>query len=288
MHVTVNDIKRCLVKMDVSKEDFTLGALLNLAAQIRLTVGEGRHISLCLSIQGTGNRVFIENVLGCYFDLEEHDSVSSYDEFYATKTSCDTTFLFRTLHADTGKTIYLRPRQNYYLWALNFRRQLQKRMITVALRNVPGTLNNANMKEWFLFFEDFGEKYPQFKFVLLGNDKFDFEYSTLSNVVRSKDLKLTLPQELALIHSSELFLGTCSGFFNAALFSAVPYLVFKNPLVHQQQMIDEIGDKTYYSFASHKQYIVRGIEDSHALKEMVEWILGYKESVPSLLEEVKE
>lgn len=92
---------------------------------------------------------------------------------------------------------------------------------------------HARTNEWLKFFQ---LKKNQ-KFLLLGDDPYPSEITSLKNVEVAKDFDLNLNQQLALIDASKAFFGSASGIAAAAVLSSVPFLIFKHPNHHPWEYI---------------------------------------------------
>ena len=64
-----------------------------------------------------------------------------------------------------------------------------------------------------------------------------------------------------------MFLGMASGPCNVAIFSKIPYAIYKNPDHHSKEMKRELGTKDHFSFAGSYQKIYRMKETEANLRE---------------------
>lgn len=150
-----------------------------------------------------------------------------------------------------------------------------KFIVTVHLKNSSNKINesNANQKEWLEFFNYYYKLNSNVLFFLIGDDQISSQIVSSPNVIQLSK-HLTFVEQLTLIEKSDLFIGMCSGPFQIALFNDVPYIVFKNPEHHKEEMIKEIGDKNHYSFARKNQYILRKQETFKILLDNFTKIIG--------------
>lgn len=179
----------------------------------------------------------------------------------------DNTALARE-HNSKGKNLpYLSARKESLRWAEHFIHEHCKDsiVITVHLKNRLGQQSNAQMEQWFQFFKYCQKNQPIVKFVIIGNDILPKKIKYLSNIIVSKDYGNTIVQDLLLIESSKAYFGMCSGPFQIALFNQKPYLVFKNPSHHVQEMIEEIGFGNRYPFSQPNQNILREFETAQKI-----------------------
>lgn len=133
-----------------------------------------------------------------------------------------------------------------------------KRAIAVHLKNNPAVKNcsNAVFTEWEKFFQK-SEQFKDVCFLLIGDDQVSRNLSRLPNVISTRAFGLSLVEDLALISLSEMFMGCASGPCNAALFSRIPYIIYKDPAQHPEIMERELGDSDHFPFARPMQNIFR-------------------------------
>jgi ADP-heptose:LPS heptosyltransferase len=125
--------------------------------------------------------------------------------------------------------------------------------VTVHLKNNPhNTKSNAQLKQWKIFFEHCRNSNFPIIFVLIGNDEFDEDINKLSNVIITQLHGGNLELDLALIQLSYFFMGMSSGPCNMALFSGVPYLIWKHPNHHVNEMKREFQGHDKFVFAKER------------------------------------
>lgn len=147
------------------------------------------------------------------------------------------------------------------------RRRLPRRYpVAVHMKNSGGgrRLSNAHWPSWRDFFKS-AMRDKRIAFVLVGNDPIPSDIAELPNVVSSKCEGLSLPQELALIAASYCFMGMSSGPAQAAVFSDVPYVLFKHPAHHPLAMKRELEGMSRFRFANAQQRFVRESESANSL-----------------------
>ena len=90
-----------------------------------------------------------------------------------------------------------------------------------------GLQRDAPFLTWFKFMDEARKRFPSVRFVLLGRlQEKPLEVLRLSNVVVLRVLGMNLAHELTALLHSDLYMGSPSGFAQAAHFSEVPYDVF--------------------------------------------------------------
>ena len=150
--------------------------------------------------------------------------------------------------------------------------------ISVHLKNTKRSSGradwyNAKLDEWKKFFETFRGN-EQAMFLLVGNEILPEEFSQFPNVVITKDHGSTLLNDLALISLSFAFFGVASGLCQMALFSKVPYAIFKNPAYHSERMDEELGNRKRFNFSTPLQKFIRRVESEGQITQEFELILN--------------
>ena len=142
----------------------------------------------------------------------------------------------------------------------------QKFSVAVHLKNAPGKKNesNADLPHWEVFFTEC-RKDPNIAFVIVGNDPTPKSIKNLPNVFTTFESNLAL--HLGIIQIADMFIGMASGPANAAIFSSVPYVIFKNPKQHPNEMKSELGDSDAFPFALPTQKILRKKQSSRVFLE---------------------
>ena len=124
--------------------------------------------------------------------------------------------------------------------------------------------SNANFGEWAAFLKVCTSRYDV-KFILIGNERLPDQIRRLPNVIVSQDLGSSLARDLALVQTACAFMGMASGPCSVAIFSDIPYLIYKHPDHHQEEMAQELGDGQRFSFATPAQKILREFETNKIL-----------------------
>jgi hypothetical protein len=143
------------------------------------------------------------------------------------------------------------------------------RLVTIHLKNSTRESGkkdwyNANFDEWGLFLERASVKFDV-KFLLIGNDPIPKTICALSNVITSKETGNSLVSDLALIQASYAFMGVASGPSVMAKYSSVPYLVYKNPNHHIEEMKKDMGSADQYNFSKPFQKLMRKPENQNSI-----------------------
>ena len=111
------------------------------------------------------------------------------------------------------------------LWVtVQFRlRRLDSGMPVLA----DGLHRDAPFLTWYDFLAESAKRYPFARFVLLGRlQEKPLEVLRLPNVTVLRTLGMNLGHELTALLNSDLYMGSASGFAQAAHFSEVPYDIF--------------------------------------------------------------
>lgn len=132
--------------------------------------------------------------------------------------------------------------------------------------------SNANFDAWYGFLKYFSND-NKYKFVLIGNEPVDDKIVSLPNVIISRDYGSNLPRDLALITQGSFFLGMSSGPCNVAIFSKIPYVIYKNPDHDVEQMNEELGEKNSFVFSTSSQKFSRSFETTEMIIQDFQEIL---------------
>ncbi|MBC8228373.1 hypothetical protein H8E77_02350 [bacterium] len=173
------------------------------------------------------------------------------------------TMFIQEYYRKNGHIPFLSCKIEIVQWALQFIQNyvVPSIPVVVHLKNNPhqGGGSNANFDEWLSFFEACITRY-NVKFILIGNEELDNRICKLPNTLVTRDLGSTLARDLALIQTGFIFLGMASGPCNIALFSDIPYVIYKNPYHHAEEMVSELGEGYRFPFATSFQKVLRIFE----------------------------
>ncbi len=126
--------------------------------------------------------------------------------------------------------------------------------VTLSLRQLSGDHDgrNADKAVWLSFIDKCKTDFPEVVFIVVGLREEVFNgLREKSNVIIAKDYGTSIIEDLALIRTSFLYMGTTSGVNTIAFFSDLPYLVFQFPNLHKYGL--KIGES--FSFATSTQKI---------------------------------
>ena len=103
----------------------------------------------------------------------------------------------------------------------------QRRFYPNAHEEAEGVFRrDSPLAEWHHFFRIVQDKYPDVVFLILGGySTWERELYNYENVMIPRAMGFGLAHELTLLHKSDLFMGTSSGFSTMATFSRVPYII---------------------------------------------------------------
>jgi hypothetical protein len=108
---------------------------------------------------------------------------------------------------------------NAYLVTVNIRQSRRTNFPSDLHRDSPITV-------WHRFFRTVAARYPEVLFLVVGRyGEWDLELMDHQNVKIVRTYGFNLGHELALVHKTDLFMGTSSGFSTAATFSETPYVI---------------------------------------------------------------
>lgn len=132
------------------------------------------------------------------------------------------------------------------------------KIFTIHLKRVSDNLldSNADFNEWLAFFKK--QAVPgKVEFLILGSDKIPQTIIDVPGVYSAEALGFSLSEQLTLVGLSDGFLGMASGLCQAAILSKVPYVIFKHPQHHADEMRRELGEHDGLPFALGNQRVLR-------------------------------
>lgn len=256
---------------DLTRETPTLGGALTLRQELELLSDEVSADNVRLSVNAAEAQLrfaefMIQQIFGSSrtaFDVVLEDPV---DLFWPAKedlASGDFSYFglsrLISLCGRLGKAPVLRWNDSVSSAANGFRSRFSERLIAIHLRFVPPfseVESCANGVAWGKFLTQFGAR-QNITFVLLGDDELPPGVNLGAGVVRALDLELPLAVQLALVGQCDGFIGMASGICNAAVFSPVPYVIFKHPEHHVAEMRRELGVRDRLPFAADDQMLLR-------------------------------
>ena len=190
------------------------------------------------------------------------------DEQHRINHKYSSTIFIQKFFAERGFIPQLSCRNDLLRWATSFIAQYvtPSLPVVVHLKNNPNLkgCSNANFESWYNFFLSCYGQYDV-KFILIGNEPIDPQITQLPNVLVARDCGSYLSRDLALIQTSYIFMGMSSGPCNMALFSGIPYVIYKNPDHDVEEMSSELGTNIRFPFAAPVQKFLRIFETSQGL-----------------------
>lgn len=186
-------------------------------------------------------------------------------------TPYDTTLYVQALCQITGR---FKPLKFHFIlqeWAHKIMRDQfgQYPVVGLHLKQLIGyqgtdVISQADESVWCEFLSIVATQY-KIKFLLLGDDPIGKCIQKLPNVALAREIGAdNFAKHLALLSECAGFMGMMSAVCNLAIFSDIPYAIFKNPEHHKKEMLAEIGDKDFYPFATQFQRVLR-IKETAAL-----------------------
>jgi len=155
-----------------------------------------------------------------------------------------------------GYIPYLRIGDKDIYWARWFYLSYLPEMtvpVTLSLRQISGDPErNANPNVWLSFIDKCNMDFSEVIFVVVGLREEIFNgLRKRPNVIITKDFGTSIIEDLALIRTSLMYMGTNSGVNTIAQFSDLPHLIFQFPNIHKYGL--NLGNN--FSFATDKQKI---------------------------------
>lgn len=174
-------------------------------------------------------------------------------------------------HAERGYVPHLSCRPATVMWARRFlARYVRPRLpVTVQLRNTSSaTERNAALEAWLELFA-YCERRHNVGFVVIGDANEVDPRLRRANLLVAKDHHTTVEEDLALVQAAAAFLGVPSGPPVMAMFSAVPYAIFRARAINES-----IAAGIQLPWATPLQRLVWEPERTERLIEELERILG--------------
>jgi hypothetical protein len=116
--------------------------------------------------------------------------------------------------------------QNRFIVSVNIRQRKFYPDIHMDVQGNDVVRRDSASDEWYRFFKIVKDEYPEVVFLILGGyTTWERELYNYDNVLIPRAMGFGLAHELTLLHNSNLFIGTSSGFSAIATFSKVPYII---------------------------------------------------------------
>lgn len=217
--------------------------------------------------------VYLNPHVGSFFLFDSHDQLEAFvsdnaDRYriwpalgdYVTKykTYKENIHYIQDFYQKNGFTPYLECRPAALEWAYSFYESCIRPEfpVVVHLRNNPlsDPFRNAPLDAWLEFFKACEGNFDV-RFILVGAlGEIDDRFRRLPNVLIAKDHQTTVEQDLVLVYTSLIFLGSPSGPGTMALLSKTPYVMFGS-------------EKRRFNFATDMQKLTFEPETAEALME---------------------
>lgn len=146
------------------------------------------------------------------------------------KAYADNFSFIQDFYRRNGFIPYLDCRPAALEWAYSFyeKHVRPEFPVVVHLRNNPlsGARRNARLDAWLEFFKACEGNFDV-RFILIGAaEEIDERFRHLPNVLIAKDYQTSVEQDLVLVCTSLIFLGSSSGPSDMAIYTKTPYIVF--------------------------------------------------------------
>jgi hypothetical protein len=158
--------------------------------------------------------------------------------------------------------------------------------VVCHIRNTASMENrNSPIDEWIKFFKRQEIEHPEIIFVLIGTKQDTKNFKGLNNIVISKDYFNTVEEDMILLKESLFFMGTRSGPFMMALFTATPFVVFD-----YRTAPHEIAENGKFNFMTDNQKFIWKKDNEKANAETInnEFLsMLYKIDLQEWIEKIK-
>jgi hypothetical protein len=155
--------------------------------------------------------------------------------------------------------------------------RLEKRnVVVVHMKNVPGQGeldSNAIFPNWARFLRSHA-KAGQLEFLLIGADAIPENILAIAGVHSAQRENVPLGVQLAMAPVCSGFMGMASGLCPGAVLSDAPYVLFKHPRHHVDEMERELGQKDAFPFARERQFVWRMAHTEDMLGRALGVVLG--------------
>lgn len=278
--------KKVLGVWDISKASTQLGSLIIFLEELLLfkqTINAEKIDVVFIQGQNSSSEagfdLYLRTVISFLPDLESlffFKSQNSFNEFIDfNQTSYEiwppydkinetsyagSTISIQNKFKEFGEIALLKISADRKQYALNWLQRVAPNKLPVAVHlknSYTDPKSNANADGWLNLFNTYFKENLPIKFILIGSDSYDPCYKKCSNVVLSQENKGDLRLDLSLIQVCFMFMGMASGPCNMALFSGEPYLIWKHPDHHTQEMDREFQGHSQFIFANENQKFMR-------------------------------
>lgn len=256
---------------DVSREKLTLGGLLIFRQELEMLAFERGVKKICarfVAPSGFGENdipQFVSQALSSQYQFLIEKVPTIIPDAWPVQSDRDKEFFS---YQSFSRVILLWKKMGRFpklLWDYSlvqrirmFRNQFKGKVFTIHLKRVSDNVldSNADLNEWELFFKHHAIL-GKINFVILGSDVISESISKIPGVFVAESYGLSLSEQLALVSISDGFLGMASGICQSAILSEIPYVVFKHPQHHVDEMKRELGEVDGFPFTLKHQKILR-------------------------------
>lgn len=116
--------------------------------------------------------------------------------------------------------------------------------------------SRADMRTWIPLISEISSS-TSLLLLLLGDDEYPEELLQIKRIIHLKKYSIPLMTQLSFASRAQFFVGSASGMATTAIYSDVPYMIFKNPMHHVSEMKQEIKDANRFPWAGNNQFILR-------------------------------
>ncbi len=256
---------------DLAVERISLGGMLLLRQEAELLAQLGGVRTLILHIAGEDidarQRQLVECTWKSSYSVElRFERFCSPDYAWPSAAIGRSGFSYQFFDRVALLAAALRQRPPQLQWPSEITKQARDlisryrgRVVAVHLKNVADQgpeQSNANQAAWAEFFAR-SARPGALNFVLLGSDATHSSVTAVPGIERAVDLGVPLEIQLALAGHADGFLGMASGICAAAVLSQSPYILFKHPTHHIDEMQRELGESEHFPFAGLHQQVWR-------------------------------
>lgn len=295
-----NTERRILGVWDLSLAPHKLGALLIFLEELALWAREKKASEIDIAIvcgAESTNRDFFSAVTGFLPNLSRLHFLETRDAWKAflakvpketfiwprdnpkNSSLSESTLWVQKKFVKTGSLVFLKEPQGETIPAMAWLSKYVPHDLPVVchLKNNPkDSLSNAKTAEWLRFFQLKAIRELPIHFVLIGNDPLDPSLTQLPNVTATQLTGGNIGLDLSLVLRAFIFMGMSSGPCQVALFSCVPYLIWKHPGHHTLEMQREFGDWGHFAFASDCQ---KFMQDWDTAENLAQAFFGLYEAI---------
>jgi hypothetical protein len=135
---------------------------------------------------------------------------------------------------------------NRFIVSVNIRQRKLYSDVQLDLGGANFAVRDSPLHEWYPFFKIAKDQYPEVVFLVLGDYKtWERDLYNYDNVIIPRTMGFGLAHELTLLHNSDLFMGTSSGFSSMATFSKIPYIITNYEHARAKSVGIEVGSPQY-------------------------------------------